>query len=168
MSALPQWLLGRHVTGVYIRPMQSDGSGILQYQEAAASLRGQLDQIERTHEVTHENIKPFDSKWRNNVIMEEGSSYTLTEVMKRRPVAGATHTNILPELAASYDHFEISFTRGKKKYTAILVRGREHETLVAGKNAFSLDVLCIAVDNGDGTFLPGEITEAATDTGTGY
>lgn len=121
MSQLPLWAVGRNITAYGITAQSMNTStGVLAdatpTSTYAVSVYGHLQECEVEQNVTLENISPMDSLYENNVPIEFGTTYRVTEIEKSAGV------NKLAMLANSgYNYFKVVLTRGAQTWTGYAV-----------------------------------------------
>lgn len=118
MATLPLWAVGRHVTAYTLTPQSVNAtSGVLADVSASAqTIYGHMRDCEVEQNVTLENISSMDSLAENNIPIEFGTSYRITELEK------SAGTNKLAYLVNSgYNFFKAALTRGGQSWTGYAV-----------------------------------------------
>ena len=126
MAALPAWLIGKN-TATTITPCTIGTAGAITL-GTAASLAGQLDEVNIQYEADVEEINAMDSVLQNKVIVTKGTTLVLTEILK---YAG---TNILAGKTAIGDYFYIQCTRGAQVWSDYCVCTGYEERMPRGKS----------------------------------
>ena len=117
-SAVPQWLIGQRI-GLSAKLLTIDTTtGVVTTGTAAVNFFGILDTnpYSVNNEVTKTEISNFDNPYNNKVIIQQGSSMTITEVLQAAtPTAiGSTDANTglaknaIIKLATSGFHYQIT------------------------------------------------------------
>lgn len=148
MPAVPTWFTasGGYPFTVSITRVTRGADGTLSSQ-ASNSLLGQLDSVTLSSENTQENISAMDSRRGNNVILESATTFTLEEILK------GNGTNILANVAYSFDYALISVTRGGQSYSFYGVIGSYSESLRKGKSMGTLTVTMVDPASGNPTYV---------------
>lgn len=109
-NGLPQWLLGKNVT-ISLTPQDLSAAGAFSDDAVGAfTFNGRIDQDEHDLALTTENISPTNAFNSNPVPIEQGLTYTITEILQAFPlVTGASkgfgHGNVLEAaVAISFYH----------------------------------------------------------------
>lgn len=146
MAAIPNWLVGRHVTTLTLTPLSVDtGGNITEVTASACAFYGVLNEVNFESRVVTENISPMDSMQENNVVIEYGSTLRLGEIMKR------TGSNLGAFLAFNYMYVKYVLARGAQSYTGYGVIGNYSEDLTKQRGNANLEIQPIAVISASGT-----------------
>jgi len=138
--ALPVWLVGRHVTACAIHCGVTVAANGNITDGGATTIYGHLAevQIESANEL--ENISEMAQRRKNHVIIESGTTFTLTELLK------SNGTNILASAAFASDVVKITLTRGAQDFTFYGMIESYTETMPKGSGRGVMRVAMI--DNG--------------------
>lgn len=126
MASVPVWLIGKHVTACQIfcgvtvaaNGTITDGSGTTIY--------GHLADVNIESQNELENISEMAQRRQNFVIIESGTTFVLTELLK------SNGTNILASAGYVSDYVKITLTRGGQSFTFYGVIESYSESLVKG------------------------------------
>jgi hypothetical protein len=143
MAAVPNWLIGKHVTAITVAGVTAATDGTLTITAASAgnpqSLAGYIDGIDFTIQNTTENIQSIDQRRANYVITESETSFTLTEILKTNDSAGAPK-NILAPIGMLYDYALVTLTRGGRTWSFMSVVGSYSESINKGKSTGKIEL----------------------------
>lgn len=114
MAVLPLWAVGRHVTACLLIPVtRNSTSGVITEVTAdQASMYGYLDEVEVVQEIDHENIVPMHSIMKNNVPIEVGTTFRMTQLE-----VSAGQNQFARLWNTNYNYFKIVLTRGEQSWT---------------------------------------------------
>lgn len=134
MTAIPIWLLGKHVTAVTVTPQTVSTAGVLTPSTPVETLVGFWDEIDITSENTLENIQSADQRRDNNVITGTGTTVRVVEILKTND-SSATPTNLLATLFyGSADYYQVTLTRGGRSFSFYGVARSYNEGYRRGKS----------------------------------
>jgi len=141
MATVPGWLLGRHLTAISIVGMTESTAGVLGA-VATSSLSGYIDAVQYASRPVQEMIQSVDRVGAHYENTIEDSELQLVEILTRK----GYHTPVLPTMAASYDYFTVTFTRGAQTYVSTMKRGAFTDGVANfGKNTVGLNMRPIDV-----------------------
>lgn len=140
--AIPLWVLGKHLTNVAITPLVEDANGNLSAGAGSQTLLDTIDGVRLASNPATENINALTRPKANHVILEDDTSIIVTQILTRRRYGANTKNNVLPYCVASWDLFEMTFTRGGDVWTGRFTRGPYADGVVSkGKNTVELSLL---------------------------
>lgn len=134
---IPEWLLGVDLTQIGVYPIQRQSDGKWAYLPGTLSLSGSIDRIELVEEITHQVIKPVNRRLRNEVIVEDGWSLNLVEILK----TDIHEYNVIPRMMLVGNQFAIYFTAGLEAYYGWYRRGAmRHGITDEGRNTVEMSL----------------------------
>jgi len=151
---VPRWVLGRHLTAITVTPLVRDAQGTLtittlgtvlgrsaQSATAAKSLSGYVDGVRFGSRPAQDLIMPIDQTVANYEIMYDDFDLQLIEILHIKTTGSAGYAPILPYLAANYEYFLVSFTRGGQTWDCYFKRGDFTDGVQGfGKNSVGLSM----------------------------
>lgn len=145
MSAIRNWLLGKHTTVIDIKPCTVNaGTGAITV-GTAASLRGRANSIRIRHRANTEMIVSVDDVVENHVVLMDGYVVELSEILTVK--TGTSYQPVLPVMFYTADLFQVTFTRGGKTTVVYGVRSEMDDGITGqGKQDASLTLLPVNVN----------------------
>lgn len=136
---IPNFLRGRHLTGVSIIPQIVGAGGVLTAVTASTlTLTGVIDSVRLSMSPVMSDVNAVNSPYVNNIIEADDSSIVLTEIL-RNGDSSATPVNLLANFAYNYDVCQVSFTRGGRAWSMYGIRGAFSDGVTQrGKNVAEL------------------------------
>ena len=150
MAVVPQWLLGKNVSGVVITGQVVAADGTLS--DAATSgvqpLTAVVDEITLTNAPRIEEISPMTVDKENDVILKRRTTMRVACVMeKSRAGLGANDKiNPLEWMAITYDYVKLVFVRAGRTWTFIGPIVGYEEPLRVGRNVNVLEIGMAGID----------------------
>jgi hypothetical protein len=162
-NAVPQWLFGKNVA-VSAKVVSIAGdTGVMTVASNAFSFFGILDvdPLSASNEVDKVSISPSDSPYRNRVIVEQGSNFTLTEIAQAMaPTAAGTadantgiYRNVIPALALAGYYYQLVVTLKNNAGTTVQTEtiyaqyNGHTEAYVKGKSTWKMNLETFAFMN---------------------
>lgn len=157
-NAVPQWLLGKNLTITAKVVTIAGATGVATVAGSGFTFFGVLDTEpwSASNEVDKVSISPSDNPYRNKVIVEQGSTFVLTEIMQAiaPTAAGATDantglvTNAVVTLAKAGFHYQFvvtwkdnaAGTISTMTETLYLQYVSHAESYVKGKSVFKMNL----------------------------
>jgi len=144
VATLPLWAIGKHITAFTLTPQsQNTSTGVLSDTTPVATMYGHMQECEVESRNTLENISAMDRPVENNVIIERGTVYRITELEK------SAGTNLLAQAGYGADVFKLVLTRGAQSWTGYAVAGNYRMSAVKARvtGTFQLEPVDIGAAN---------------------
>ena len=158
MAIVPQWLVGKHVTGVVItgQMVAADGTLTDATTTGVQPLTTVVDEITMTSAPRIEEISPMTADKENDVILKRRTTMRVACVMeKARAGLGANEKiNPLEWMAVTYDYVKMVFVRAGRTWTFIGPIVGYEEPLRVGRNVNVLEVGMAGIDTTNPAITP--------------
>jgi len=162
-NAVPQWLLGKNVAISAKVVTIAGATGVMTVAASGFTFFGILDvdPLSASNEVDKVSISPSDSPYRNRVIVEQGTNFTITEIAQAlaSTSAGTTdtntgiHRNVIPALALAGYYYQLVVTIKDNAGTTVQTEtiyaqyNGHTETYVKGKSTWKMNLETFAFMN---------------------
>jgi hypothetical protein len=162
--ALPGWIVGRHLTSCTITPITIDADGaVAEGTGVEMTQYFVVEEIEVNVTRTTENVTTLASFVDSEVVLEQDSTLTIHEVMRKGNSTTVTTAtgSILPKVFSEGHYARLEFTHGSNQWTITGVMSDYTEGGRRGKNVCSMTIRQISEADANGAIFDSAARAAA-------